>query len=76
MKTKQISDKKTIERYCRQHAELMAAIENLQEFVATMPAPDENGTLQNVDYGYTGSLDRIHTLVTEAMETADELSGW
>jgi hypothetical protein len=76
MKTKQISDKKTVDQYCRQHSELMAALEKLQEFVATMPAPDENGVLHNIDYGYTGSINRIHTLISEAIEHACEMDGW
>ena len=64
----------TVERYVRQHAELVAALSNLIEFVESMPAPGENGCVQNIDYGYTGSVGRIHELVSEANQIADEMT--
>jgi hypothetical protein len=70
-----ISDTNTVLHYCHQHAELMGMLANIQEFVATMPAPNENGEIKNIDYGYIGSIDHIHSLLCEASEIADEMSG-
>jgi hypothetical protein len=64
----------TVERYAKQHAELLAMLENLMEFVATMPAPDENLEIQGVDYGYTGSVGHIHELVKQASDHAYEMT--
>lgn len=64
----------TVEAYVRQHAAITMALENLKEFVDTMPAPDENGHIPNVDYGYTGSTGCLFELLTEAMRVADAMS--
>ena len=69
-----IKHQPTIDRYIRQHNELAVALENLAEFVESMPAPDEDGRLPNIDYCYTGSVTRIHELVCEAMRIADEMT--
>jgi hypothetical protein len=71
-----VKDAKTISSYARQHAEMVAMLENLAEFVASMPAPEDDGnSIENIDYGYTGSVDHIHSLLTQASETVDEMSG-
>ena len=64
----------TVNEYVRQHAAITMALENLQEFVNSMPAPDENGHLPSVDYGYTGSTTCLYELLTEAMRIADAMS--
>jgi len=69
-----VRNKTTVERYVQHHAELTAMLENLLEFVATMPAPDENGDIPCVDYGYTGSVGHIHELVKQASDIAYEMT--
>ena len=68
-----VKHEKTVQRYATQHAQMIAMLENLQEFVSTMPAPDENGDIPGVDYGYTGSVGRIHELLKEANDVAYEM---
>jgi hypothetical protein len=69
-----VKDIATVERYAKQHSELLAMLENLMEFVATMPAPDENAEIQGVDYGYTGSVGHIHELIKQASDHAYEMT--
>jgi hypothetical protein len=69
-----VKDPATVNRYAKQHASLVAALVNLTEFVESMPAPDEHGQLQNVDYGYTGSTAHLCELVAEAVRVAESMS--
>ena len=69
-----IRDKKTVQRYVEHHSGLLAMIENLREFVETMPVPDENEEMPNVDYGYTGDVGRIFEALRSASDVADKIS--
>ena len=71
-----VKDTATVERYASHHADMVAMLENLREFVATMPAPDENCELRGygVDYGYTGDVARIHAKLREASDIAYEMT--
>jgi len=69
-----VTDPTTVERYAMHHAQMMAMIEHLQEFIATMPAPDENGDIPGVCYGYVGDVARIHEHMKEASDLAYEMS--
>ena len=69
-----IKDPATVEGYAKHHSQLIQMLEDLTKFVATMPAPDEDGNIPYVDYGYTGDVARIHALVSEAQELTYELS--
>ena len=61
----------TVERYAQQVMEMRAALENLLEFVSTLPAPDENENVPGFHYGHMGTLDEMHGHITAAMEHAD-----
>jgi hypothetical protein len=69
-----VKDPATVNRYAEQHASLVSALANLAEFVESMPAPDEHGQLQNVDYGYTGSTAHLCELVAEAVRVAESMT--
>ena len=69
-----IKHKESVQRYVVCQAELVAAIENLNEFVQNLPAPDDNDTLPNLDYGHLGTLQEIHKTIAEAMRLADAFS--
>ena len=70
-----VKDATTIKNYCKQHAEILAMLANLTDFVETMPAPSEDGnSIPNIDYGYTGSLNEIHTALTVACEHSNAMS--
>ena len=68
-----VKDFSTVEAYAKQHSEMLAMLENLAEFIATMPAPDEDGIIRGVDYGYTGDVGRIHGLLKDASGIAYEM---
>ncbi len=74
MTTKKVSDSATVELYARQYAQILAMLDNLREFVATMPAPNENAEIENVDYGYTGAVSLMHSLLKQANDVAYEMS--
>jgi len=67
-----IKHAETVERYTQHHAEIAAALENLQEFFGSMPAPDENNHLP-LHYGQTGDVARIRELLAQASQIADEM---
>lgn len=69
-----VKDIATVERYVKQHSELLAMLDNLREFVVTMPAPDDNAEILGVDYGYTGSVGHIHDLLKQASDVAYEMT--
>ena len=69
-----VKDIKTVERYAQHYAEMIAMLENLNKFISTMPAPDENACIKGVDYGYTGDVGRIHELLKQAFDIAYEMT--
>ena len=69
-----VKDPTTVHRYCEQHSQLLAMLKNIEEFVATMPAPDENENIPGVDYGYTGEVGRLHAILKEASDLTYEMS--
>jgi hypothetical protein len=69
-----VKDAATIAAYVQHHAMLVNALANLTEFVNSMPAPDENGNLPGVDYGYTGSTACMVEHLAEATRIADAMS--
>ncbi len=69
-----VGDEKTVQRYIIQREHMLDMLDNLLEFVETMPAPDEDGNIPNVDYGYTGSVGRIWEMIKQASDIADDMS--
>jgi hypothetical protein len=69
-----VADEKTVATYVRQFDQAFFMIENLREFVQTLPAPNENGVIPGVDYGFVNGIGKIHELLEQACEIADELS--
>jgi hypothetical protein len=67
-----IKDTKTVDNYCSQVMELRGLIENLSEFINTLPAPDEDHNIQGMNYCHAGSIGHIHSLLVAASEHADE----
>jgi hypothetical protein len=67
-----ICDHNTVTQYAKHHANLMLMLTRLQRFVATMPAPDENGCVP-ASYGYVGSVAQMVDLMDQATEIAEEL---
>ena len=71
---KQVSDFETVEAYARRYGEMCAMIESINKFIATMPAPDEDGIVRGVDYGYIGDVGRVHELLRQASDLTYEMS--
>jgi hypothetical protein len=70
-----VKHKQTVAAYVANHADAIAALQNLLEFVESCPAPDENGELhgQGIDYGYTGSFYQLTQHLRDAAKIADEM---
>ena len=73
-KTMTVKNESTVKRYLRWHSEMAAMIDNLREFINSMPTPDD-GEIAGIDYGYIGSIGRMHELLKEFSEVADEIDG-
>jgi hypothetical protein len=69
---KVIKDAHTVERYTKQIMQMRAMAENLVEFLDSVPAPVD-GQITGIDYGYIGSIGRMHELLKESMEVADQI---
>ena len=67
-----ICDPNTVDQYAKHRRNLMLMFIRLQQFVATMPAPDENGCVP-VGYEYVGSVAQMVDLMDQATEIAEEL---
>lgn len=61
----------SVARYETTVAHLHAVLANLTEFVDSLPAPTETGTLEGMDYGHLGTLEHIKTLLGEASQAID-----
>ena len=66
-----IKHKESVESYVACHADIIAALENLIEFVNDLPAPDANGILRNLHYGHLGTLKQMRVHLADAMRMAD-----
>jgi hypothetical protein len=60
-----------VDQYIRLHAELIAGLANLQEFMSNLPAPDENGEVLGLYYGHINTLEEIKRLIGDCAEVAD-----
>lgn len=69
-----IKHKESVESYVACHTDIIAALENLTEFVHDLPAPDVNGVLPNLHYGHLGTLKQMRTHLADAMRMADAFS--
>ena len=69
-----IKHQKSVEAYVSQVMDLRAALDNLVEFVGSLPAPDEDNNIPGLNYGHLGDVGRIHELIGEAMGHANEYS--
>ncbi len=60
--------------YLSCHANLAAMIENLREFVQSMPAPnDDNEIPASINWAVLGDYKRIEAALIEVSKVADEL---
>lgn len=70
-----VKHKPTIAAYISHHAGITHGLENIREFVDSMPAPDDNGELPTVDYEYTADVARIFGLIGQIIAITDKMSG-
>lgn len=69
-----IKNPQTVAAYVQMQLELLAAVENLQEFIETLPAPDDAGHIWQLHYGHIGDIQRIHARIAEACELMNQWS--
>ena len=70
-----IKDTKSVDSYVKMVCEMRAALENLQEFVDSLPAPDDEHSIPGMDYGHFGDVTRMHELIGELGEISSEMFG-
>lgn len=61
----------SVNRYVDNVIAIRAALENMLEFVDSLPAPDENDELGNMHYGHTGSIELLRQRIAEASQATD-----
>jgi hypothetical protein len=71
-----ITNQKSVDQYIKMVCELRAALENLQEFVGTLPAPDDDHSIPGMNYAQLGDIARLHELVGEACQVTCEVGGY
>ncbi len=60
--------------YLSTHANMLAMVENLQEFIANMPAPnDDNEIPASVNWAVLGSYKHVEAMLIEASRAMDEI---
>lgn len=68
-----INNASAVNRYASQVMDLRGFAENLQEFLESMPAPDENNTIPGpINYGHLGTLSEVHRLAGQIGELLDQ----
>lgn len=60
-----------VEQYICDHADIESAIENLQEFFGSMPAPSEDGGIPGVDKHFLFHLGQIRSRLAEICKVID-----
>ncbi|MEZ6080759.1 MAG: hypothetical protein R3C09_19820 [Pirellulaceae bacterium] len=66
-----IKHKESVESYVACHVDIVAALENLVEFVQNVPVPNDDGVLPNLRYGHLGTLKQMRVHLADAMRMAD-----
>lgn len=69
-----IKDPASVHRYISMVTELRNALENLSEFVGTLPAPDDDMNIPGMNYGQLGDVTRLHELIGEACQLTREIT--
>lgn len=69
-----IKHKESVDAYVACHADLVAGLENLAEFVQNLPAPDDDGVLPNLHYGHLCTLKQMRVHLADAIHMADAFS--
>lgn len=68
MSVKQTS---AVNDYTAKVIEIRNALENLIEWVDSLPAPDDNNELHSLHYGHLGTIGHIHELLGQVSQAAD-----
>jgi hypothetical protein len=71
-----ITNPKSVDQYIKMVCELRAALENISEFVGTLPAPDDDHNIPGMNYAQLGDIARLHELVGEACQVTCEVGGY
>jgi hypothetical protein len=60
-----------VNEYTANVVEIRNALENLLEWVNSLPAPDDNNELHSLHYGHMGTIGHIHDLLGQVSQAAD-----
>jgi hypothetical protein len=70
-----ITNPKSVDQYINMVCEIRAALENISEFIGTLPAPDDDHNIPGMNYAQLGDIARLHELVGEACQVTCEVGG-
>ena len=69
-----IKNPASVHNYISMVTEIRNALDNLAEFVGTLPAPDDDMNIPGMDYAQLGDVARLHELIGEACQITCEIS--
>lgn len=67
-----VKNKQHVNEYASCVGQMLSMLEDLQEFVESLPAPDDAGELPTLHYGHTGDVRRTCELIQRAHQTIGE----
>lgn len=66
-----VKNKSYVNDYTAKVIEIRNVLENLIEWVDSLPAPDDNDELHSLHYGHIGTIKHMHNLLGEVSQAAD-----
>ena len=64
---------RAVERYVEEIAAMNTALAELAEFVGSMPAPGDDGTLASLHYGHLGTVSELRKRIGQVEAIAAEM---
>ena len=61
----------TVNDYTETVVAIRNVLDNLIEFVDSLPAPDDNDELHSLHYGHIGTIEQMQSLLSQVAELAD-----
>lgn len=61
----------SVNNYTTKVAQIQNAISNIQEWLDSLPAKDDNHAIPNIDYGHLGTIEHIHNLLGQVSQATD-----
>jgi hypothetical protein len=69
-----VRHQQTVERYTQGRFKALAMLENLREFIESMPVADAHGAIPGVDYAYVNRFETIREKLSDCSLLTDAMS--